>query len=393
VTDGKNQTANIVAAIATLGCCNLAIGLMTQLIPLVMESQGYSARMIGFNAAVGQLGVFICGLALPGVLRRINSKPIVVGSILILASTLAAFAYSDPVYTWYVIRFINGFGIAALFTLSETWITMAAGSAKRARVMGIYTTVLTGTFGASPFIISFTGFNSPLPWLIGAACMVPGLIAVLMVHASKLDATESGGSFLGVLRKAPVIYICILSATMFEALSLSFFSIYAMRNGIDFATANQILGTGIAGCMLFFFPIGQLADRWSRGATATVCSIVAIAFAILTALTITNPAIWPVTILLRAGAFGVYIVAISSIGDTFKGTELVRAGALIAMCWGVGGIAGPPVAGAVIDTFGINTLPWMLMTCYSVAFIALWSNGWRMVPAGLQAKAPVAQQP
>jgi MFS family permease len=393
MTATTNQNANITAAIVTLACCNLAIGLMTQLIPQVMESQGHSARMIGLNSAIGQLGVFISGLALPLVLKRIPSKTVVVGSIIILMVTLASFAYTNPVYAWYVIRFFNGFGIAALFTLSETWITMAAGTERRARIMGIYTTVLTGTFGAAPFIISLTGFNSSLPWLIGAGCMILGLVAVVAVQATEIETSEAHESFMKVLRKAPVIYICIIATTTFEAMSLTFFTIYGMRNGLDVTTANLIFGVGIAGCMLFFYPIGQLADHWSRGATATLCAVVAIAFAVLTAFTIRHPAIWPITIILRAGAFGVYIVAISSIGDTFKGTELVRAGALIAMCWGVGGIAGPPLAGLIIDSQGINTLPWMMTACYVIVLVALATNGWRMAPAGLDQQAPVAQQP
>jgi MFS family permease len=387
MTDDKSRNATLLAAIFAIACCEIAIGFLTQVIPLAMEADGLSARLIGFNTATGQLGVFLCGLALPMLGRRISSKLIVLGSILLLIATLLLFAITKPLYAWYVIRFANGFGIAALFTLSETWITVAAGAARRARVMGIYTTVLTISFGIVPFIVGVTGFSTALPWLIGAASLAVGFVAVLSIKGEAPDATDTGRGFLHVLGRAPTLYICILVTTTFEAISLTFFTIYGMRNGLTYVTASQVLGVGIVGCLLFFYPIGQMADHWSRSKTAVICTVVAIVFAVLTAWTISTPAIWPVTILVRAGAFGVYIVAMTAIGDSFKGSELVSASALVAMAWGVGGMLGAPLAGAIIDNFGINTLPWMMATCYAAALAALALNSWHMAPLDSTAEA------
>jgi MFS family permease len=377
---GRQRIINLVATMATLAFCNIAVGLMVQTIPLAMEAQGLSARMIGFNTSFGQLGVFLGGMSLPFLTRRISSKLIAIVAILVLLSAFLAFAFSKPLYAWYGIRFASGFGIAAIFTLSETWITIAAGTKMRARVMGIYTSMLTVTFGVAPFVVAATGFTSSLPWLMAAAIAVPALLAIPFVNVEAHDQSDLGSSFVSVLRKAPAIYACILATTTFEAIMLSFFTIYGMRNGLDYKTASQILGTGIVACLLLFYPTGQLADRWSRGKTATLCASIAVVFAALTAFTINTVAIWPVTIILRAGAFGVYIVALTCIGDRFKGTELVSASALVAVIWGIGGTLGAPLAGAVIDSFGINTLPWIMALCYVAALLALGLNRWTLVP-------------
>jgi MFS family permease len=380
MNDSPNANGNLLAAISAIACCNIAIGVMVQVIPLTMEAKGVSAGLIGANTSVGQLGVFLSGLALPLLTRHFSSKYIVLLSIALLCASFLAFLATDPMWAWYAIRFAAGFGIAALFTLSETWITMAAGQARRARVMGIYTSVLTVTFGLAPFLVSYIGFAGPWPWLIAAACMVPGFLVVFAVKVDAPNADDKGKSFATVLRKGWAIYASILATTTFEGICLSFFVIYGMRNGVDYATASQILGTGIMGCLLFFYPIGQLADRWSRGGTATLCAIVAIAFSVLTAYTINHWSIWPIMILLRAGAFGVYIVALTTIGDRFRGTELVGASALVAICWGCGGMLGPPLAGALIDQFSIELVPWMMAACYAFALLALGLNRWTLEP-------------
>jgi MFS family permease len=377
----------LIGAIAAIACCNIAIGLMVQVIPLTMESKGVSAGLIGANTALGQLGVFLSGLALPFFTRHFPSKHIVLLAIAVLCASFLMFLATDPLWAWYAIRFANGFGVAALFTLSETWITIAAGTEKRARVMGIYTSVLTVTFGVAPFLVAAIGFKGPLPWLIGAFCMLLGFCVVLAVKVDAPETSDTGHSFLSVLRKSPAIYASIVATTTFEAASLSFFTIYGMRKGLDYATANQILGTGIVGCLLLFYPIGQMADRWSRGGTATLCAVVAVAFSLLTALTINSWAIWPITIVLRAGAFGVYIVALTTIGDSFKGNELVSASALVAISWGLGGMFGAPVVGTLIDHFGIDVLPMTMAACYTIALLALGLNRWTLEPKASSAKS------
>jgi MFS family permease len=378
----KPASANrtLIIAILALACCNTAIGIMVQMIPLNMEGSGLSARLIGLNTAMGQLGVFICGLLLPAATRLVSSKALVLLAMGVLVVTMLLFSATDPLWWWFVVRFANGFGIAAMFTLSETWITVAAGNERRARVMGIYTTILTTTFGVGPFVVAGLGFESILPWLIAAACLLPGLISTFFVEAENHLAGDKGGSFMSILRQAPTLYICILATTTFEAITLSFFTIYGMRSGLPLATANYVLGVGIIGCVGFFYLTGHLADRWSRNGTALICCGAALLFSIITAFTITHPAIWPVTVLLRAGAFGVYIVAITTIGDSFTGNKLVSATALVAMAWGVGGMAGPPLAGFLIDQIGIAVLPWCMAACYAVALVSLMLNGWRIQP-------------
>jgi MFS family permease len=383
----SSNTTILLVAIIALGCCNISIGIMVQMVPPNLEALGVSARTIGLNTALGQMGVTICGLLLPSLTQRVSSKPIVLFAMGVLVVTMLAFAASSPLWWWYGVRFANGFGIAAMFTLTETWITMAAGQHRRARIMGIYSTAMTATFGVGPFIVAWTGFKSVAPWLIAVGCLVPGMIGALFVKPENPHADDKGESFLNILRKAPTLYVCIIATTTFEAISLSFFTIYGVRSGLSFAAASQILGTGIIACVVLYYPIGQLADRWSRSGTAIICAAMSILLCAATAFTINHPAIWPVTILLRAVAFGVYIVAITTIGDTFKGRELVSASALVAVAWGIGGMAGPPVVGFMIDKLGIAILPWIMASCYVAAMLALIMNGWRIQP--MDKRAPL----
>jgi hypothetical protein len=50
------NTAKLVGALTALACCNIAFGLIVQVIPLAMERKGHSASLIGWNTSAGQFG-------------------------------------------------------------------------------------------------------------------------------------------------------------------------------------------------------------------------------------------------------------------------------------------------------------------------------------------------
>ena len=65
---------NLVAAIAAVAACDIALGLTLQLLPLLMEKQGVAAWVIGLNAAMGPIGILLAGPFLPYVLGNIGTK-------------------------------------------------------------------------------------------------------------------------------------------------------------------------------------------------------------------------------------------------------------------------------------------------------------------------------
>jgi MFS family permease len=373
------RAGNLVAAITALACCNIALGLLIPLVPLVMEAEGDSARLIGINAGMGQLGVFLMGLALPHLAGKFRGKTMVIVAVAVMLVCMVLFSQTQPIWAWFAIRFITGLSIAVLFTLSETWIQTETTPANRARVMGLYMSVLTTTFGVGPFFISWFGTTGSLPWIFCGLCMVAGLIVSCTVKPNESAKGETPSGFRVPILRAPMIFISIAMTTLFESIMLSFFTIYAIRHGMTQSSATQLLGFGIVACILFFYPTGQLADRWSRGGTVILCSALAVAGSLLLPVTISTWMIWPITLLIRAGAFGVYGVGLASIGDVFKGPQLVAASALVAIVWGLGGVFGPPIAGQIIDHFSINTLPYMMALCYVVVLAGVLFTGGKFV--------------
>ena len=122
---------NLVAAIAAVASCDIALGLTLQLLPLLMEQQGLPAWVIGLNAAMGPIGILLAGPFLPHVLGNVGTRRAAFIIIALLIAILLAIKLS-PFWMWFPLRFLFGICTGALFTISEAWVLTYAAMATAA---------------------------------------------------------------------------------------------------------------------------------------------------------------------------------------------------------------------------------------------------------------------
>lgn len=378
--NGINKYSNLIAAIATIATCDIALGFTFQLLPLLMEEQHVPAWLIGLNTAMGPIGILLAGPILPHIIGRVGPKRMAYCAVAFIVTALITFKSVPSLYVWFPLRFCFGIVTGALFTISEAWILTFAGHGNRGRIMGIYTSVMAISFSVGPFILPLTGTDGWLPWIIGIICLCLGTLPLTFVNVDNdLFHDEEGGSFLRVIKRAPLLLFAVATATLFDSVFISFFSIFGLRSGLTLQTASWLLGAGILGNTLFQFLIGTLSDRWSRVGVVASSAVITVITASSLIFVVHSWLVWPVVIILATSAFAVYVVALATMGDTFKGADLIAASAAFSAMWGVGGLIGPPLVGAAIDTFGINAMPISLAIIYVILLIGLALNGGRLI--------------
>jgi MFS family permease len=370
----------IVAAIATIACCDIAMGLTLQLLPLLMEQNKVPAWIMGLNAAMAPLGIMLGGPFLPRIVSRLGSKRVVYMSIIAIMATLACFKLFPSIWAWFLIRFLFGMAAGTLFTISEAWILSGAETGNRGRVMGLYTSVLALTFSVGPLIIPFTGINDWLPWLIGIVCVGMSALPLALLQISE-DAFQhkEGSGFVAFVKRAPLLLFAVGTLTFFDAVILSFFPIFGLRSGLAVEQVTLILGVAIIGNALLQLPIGLLADKWSRMGVIVLSAIITAILAMSLIWTIDSWLIWPVMLVLGTTAFAIYTVALAILGDHFEGPDLIAGSAAFAAMWGIGGLLGPPIAGIATDAFGIDAIPITISLIYVILLLGLGLSGGQFV--------------
>jgi MFS family permease len=365
------RRGNLIAAIAAIACCDIAMGLTFQLLPLIMEQRHVPAWIMGLNAAMSPLGTIIAGPLLPRLVARIGSKRLVCTVTTGVVLSLLAFKLIPSIAAWFFIRFIFGLAAGVLFSVSEAWILSSAEKGTRGRIMGLYTSILGITFAVGPLIIPLTGIDGWLPWIIGILCVSLSALPLAFVNVSEDGFRSKGAGFLGFINRAPLLLFAVATCTIFDAVMLSFFSIFGLRSGLPLSTVSWVLGVGIIGNALMQFPIGWLADKWSHMAVVVLSAVITTILSVCMIWAITSWLVWPLILILGTTAFAIYTVALTMLGDRFDGSDLIAGSAAFAAMWGIGGIIGPPIAGAALDAFGPNAIPLTLAAVYAILLVGL----------------------
>jgi len=342
---------NLVAVVAAMSVTALIFGLSLPLLSLVMHQRGIDASVIGLSAAVQSVGIVLISPFLPKYMSRIGPAVLMLGAILV---SLVAFLLL-PVFTsvpaWFALRFAIGAAGSCLWVCGEAWINQIAGDAVRGRIVALYGMAVMAGFALGPLLLSVTGSEGFTPFLISSAFMLLAALPLLSVLriAPRLHGERAGG-LLHYLWLAPVsMLLCALYAVA-ETILLTFLPLYGLDLGLSEPRVLYLITLMGFGGLIGQLPIGWLADHMNRMLLAALCTlVVAIGAAAMPSVLSYHP--WNLLFMVAFGAAmsGVYIVAMVTIGERFRGADLAAASALFGVMWGSGSILGPPIGGWIME--------------------------------------------
>jgi MFS family permease len=375
-----NQTERrktLTALFSSAFIIGVAFGGLAPLLAIVMESKGISTLMIGLNSSMSPIGVITATTLTPMIIKRIGPvNGLLLGSGVILIAIML-FPIFDQLSTWFVLRFFMGLGLALPWVVSETWINMATPSSSRGRVMAIYTMVLAMGFAAGPVVVSSIGSKGTTPYLIYAVLVGLSTIPVFWVRhlAPKMDV-PAHTKLSGLAAAAPTVFAAAMISGLTDAATFSFLPLYGLRLGFEEGYAVTLLSLFLAGNLLLQYPIGWLADHVSRRGMLLACGA---ACAIGPALV---PIIYPspyalafVLFMWGGGAWAIYGVALTMLGDRFPAGQLTAANAAFIMAFEMANIIGPPVSGYAINLFAPHGLMFLLSAVGTLFFVLTAGRG------------------
>jgi MFS family permease len=355
----RGSLKNLIAAIATIVVADIGFGLTYPLLNVVLEARRVDAAVIGLNAAMGPLGIIAAGPLIPLLARSVGGKRLALAAILAIILVLLSFPLLPSLGVWFLTRFLFGVGFAP--------------ADARGRVAAIYGSMLSLGFCIGPFLLPYTGVEGYLPFVLAVILVGLSAFPLFFIDLADTEAEQRGGTtMIGFARRAPLLLFAVATLTMFDAVMLAFFPIFGLRSGLDLKAASWALAVAIAGNAVLQYPVGWLADRWSRKGVLWLAVIATPLLALSLPVVVLTPLLWPVALLLGTSAYAVYIIAMTVMGDRFQGRDLVAGSAAFAAMWGVGGIIGPPLAGFALDLLGPSGIPFTMTAIYAGLIAGLW---------------------
>ena len=367
------NTRNLIAACAAITVFGFAFGMSYPLLSLILESRGVSSDMIGINSAMMPIGILLISPVIPVLAARYGARNVAIVAALATAMAILSYKAFDTLSAWFLIRLVQGMTIATLFVLSEAWIVGSAGDHNRGKIVAIYASVLSASFGAGPLLISFIGIEGWTPFLLAAVVVTLGVIPFIFIreddhgednHGEPGETQASG--ILSFAQKAPMLLAAVGTFAIFDAATLSLFPVYGIHNGLGLATAANLLTALILGNVLLQFPIGWLCDRFATRYVMAGCALITALTLLLLPTLISSSLKWPLLVIMGTAGYGVYTVSLVALGNRFKGIELINGSASFAVIWGFGALLGSVSGGWSMLISASHGLPLGLALVYLV---------------------------
>ncbi len=367
----SQRLRGLIAVLASLMAAGITFGTSIPLLSLLLERRGVSTSMIGLNTSMPVLATVLFSPFIPSIVARFGTYRSMMAGIALIIVSFLLLPIFQSLEMWFVLRFLIGIGMSVHWIVSETWLNSATTSSNRGLYAGLYATLMGAGFAFGPVLLTFIDIDGWTPFLIitGAIAMAAIPLTLAIDCAPKLEMSAPSERW-SAIRKAPTIFIAVFISGLSETNLMSLMPIYGLQMGLPQTEAVLLAAVAIAGAVCLQLPIGWLNDRMNRHTLLITSGLIGFAGALALPFILEPEYLrWPVLFLWGGVAMGLYTIGLAELGDRFTNSALSGANALYVMTYCLGSMAGPPIAGALMDGFGPNGFPITLIGAFSIFLV------------------------
>jgi MFS family permease len=365
--------------IATVTVFAMAQGLTYPLLSFILERQGTPSGMIGLSAAMTPTGFIVSAPFIPALSRRVGAGRLAILCSILAALSLIAIAWAQDIWAWMPLRFLLGVFANPLYVISESWLLAITPAARRGRILGLYSSVVSGGFALGPLSLGLAGTEGWPPFLVGIIAFLACGVIVLAVARRLPDLPQEGEAISvgGFFMLAPLLLLAVFVAAGFEQILLALFAVYGAALGSPEQRIASLITCFIAGNAALQIVLGRLAEQFGAHPTLLFCVLASLAGCLLLPVAFDTWLIWPLFFAWGGVSFGIYTLSLIQLGERFTGQSLIAGNAAFALVWGLGGIAGSPATGVAMQLIGHQGLPLSLGLLSAVLAVLLMARRWR----------------
>ncbi|MBS0536106.1 MAG: MFS transporter [Proteobacteria bacterium] len=347
-------------------------GLLFTLLPLRGTAEHFGAFALGLIGSSYYVG-FVAGCILaPFVVQ--SAGHIRAFSALVALAVAASLAYELAPHpqTWAALRLINGFCLAGIYLVVESWLNSGTNNETRGLVMSTYVVVNYGAFTIGQSLVTLYPITAAGDFMIAAMLGALGIIPVALTRSAQPAPIK-------VVRFRPVqLYraapVGLVASSMIGVVSGSFWSLGAISaagSGLDVGHVAMFMSAATLAGAVSQWPVGRLSDRVDRRMVLLALLVSASVVGFLLWLTAASGPLLLVFGLLFGGlALPTYSLAAAHAYDRTPASETVPTAATILLVNAAGAVIGPLIASAIMGALDPRAL--FLFTAATHALLAVY---------------------
>jgi MFS family permease len=378
----KTDFKGAIAAIASISSVGTALGLSSPLLAIILDQRGYSATVIGANAATAGIASMIAVWLVAPMASRFGVTWTLAIAAVVAAASLIGFYLFESIEMWFLLRvFFNG-ALTLSFVLSEFWINSAAAEKQRGLMLGVYATILSLGFGIGPAILAYTGSGGFMPFGLATVIMLASTLPVVLAKDREPVIEVGSGSrnaFISYVWLVPLATGAVFVFGAVEQSILPMLPVYGLQIGYSEYQVSLLLVVVAAGNVCFNIPVGIWSDRMKdRRHALYTCGIIGALGTAALPWASTNTVFLVCVIFVWGGMIsGLYTVGLAHLGSRLKGRELANANSAFVFCYTLGMIIGPQLAGISMDRWPPHGFVWAMFSFFAAYLVLCVFRAWQ----------------
>jgi len=334
--------------------------LLGMLVPLIMNQQGFSTGTIGFVMAGYYIGLIFGSRYGQPLILRIGHIRAFAG----FAAVVAAVCLLQPMLltstVWLLFRIMQGFCLAGLFSVIESWLNERSENATRGRLLSIYIMTQYISSALGQLVVNVWDIGDLHPFMIAGSLVALSLVPVVITRQAQPDLTQVQPlRMIDLYRASPLAVVGTFSSGIISGAMWGLGAVYAGSIGLDTLGTTIFYTSVVLGGFLLQMPIGRLSDKLDR---RTVLAGVLVLTAGLCALGAILPSfglgLIPVSIvgfLIGGPLVATYPLSTGQAYDYLPREKYVAAAGKLLLFYALGATAGPIVCAQIMGFLGPAT--------------------------------------
>jgi len=368
------------ALFCSYGFLILANGLFTTLLSLRIKAEGYSTTVVGLLMTGYFLGMFLGARYASRVVRRSGHiRSFAAFASIMSMSPLLHMLWIEPGF-WLVLRLVDGFCLAGLYIVTESWLNARVGNSNRGGVLALYMAINFFAYGLSQLLLQVADVGG---FELFALCAVFFSLSLLPLLLTRSDAPQLeilNKLDLGhLLQRAPAGF---WGATCSGAVYAAFFAlapVFARELGQNTSAISYFMAAGVLGGVVLQIPLGKLSDRLERRRMIAAVSLgSSLCCAVLVWCAYVDVDFY--IIVGSVFAFGslvfvIYPLSAAHANDWCGQDKMMQTSSGLLLGYGCGAILGPMLSSALMDRFGPAALFIFIgVCCLLLMLYCLWQS-------------------
>jgi MFS family permease len=357
-------------------------GLLFILLPIRLGVEGVPAELSGLVMSCYYAGFVAGSLWGRDLIGRVGHIRAFAAFAALVCAVVLLYALWFQPYVWAVLRGLNGFCMAGLFAVIESWLNERASNATRGQILSLYMVTSYAASSVGQFMVNLSDVQTLTLYCVSALLLSISLVPVVLTRVEGPDLRGVAPLRLRELyRISPLGVVGCVGAGVLSGSFYGMGAIYAQAVHLSVFQVSLFMGTAVVGGLLFQWPIGRCSDKFDRR-TVLLAVLIVTALLFVANYSLSMAGLegkvhdWIVIglpLFFGGGMAVIYPLAIAHAFDYVSKERMVAASSGLLLAWAVGATAGPLVGSTLMGQFGPQALfAYMAVVAASLALFTHW---------------------